>query len=134
MKPAFVAILFIVLAAALFLWGRGGEPAEIRSPEEPLGDPAAIVRMTGNGFSPTTTAIHIGGIVEFRNDSGKGKWPASDLHPTHELYSAFDPQRPIEPGSSWKFRFEREGEWKFHDHLFPAHRGTINVSDPANAS
>ena len=54
-------------------------------------------------------------------------WPASDLHPTHSLYSEFDPGEPFESGKAWAFTFDKPGQWGYHDHLKPNHRGVVTV-------
>lgn len=56
-------------------------------------------------------------------------WPASNPHPTHEVYPEFDPRRPIEADSSWSFRFDKSGEWRYHDHLAPLFEGKIVVRE-----
>jgi hypothetical protein len=65
-------------------------------------------------------------IVWINNGTGP-IWPASNMHPTHEIYSDFDPMQPVHPGKNWSFVFGKEGIWKYHDHLNPALTGTITV-------
>lgn len=91
------------------------------------GEPSISIAMNAQGFVPTTTRINVGDIVQFINEDSTGRWPASDLHPTHELYPEFDPGEPVPPGASWSFRFEEKGSWRFHDHLKPNKRGNILV-------
>lgn len=86
-----------------------------------------VVEMTSEGFKPQIINLDTSGTVIFINKDSKAHWPASDVHPTHDLYSQFDPQRGIEPGESWPFRPKKTGEWKFHDHLFPHFRGSVTV-------
>lgn len=86
-----------------------------------------IISMTPEGFEPKEVEIHFGEIIIFQNNDTRDRWPASNFHPTHSLYSEFDPQEPVEPGTSWSFKFEREGVWRMHDHLFPHMTGTITV-------
>ena len=94
--------------------------------KEPL--PLVVVIMTKQGFEPATFDVKKGQAVEFRNTSTDIHfWPASDLHPTHDIYPEFDPREPIAPGESWTFVFKRKGTWKFHDHLRASLRGTIQV-------
>ena len=83
--------------------------------------------LTDNGFSPAEITLNHGDLIEFTTTSGKPFWPASDLHPTHGIYSEFDPQEPIDPDKSWNFKFLKTGKWKFHDHLNPIFRGTVSV-------
>lgn len=76
---------------------------------------------------PAEINIDLGEEVTFQNTGSEDIWPASDFHPTHTIYSQFDPQQPVKPGKSWKFKFERVGNFKFHDHLAPHVGGVINV-------
>lgn len=85
------------------------------------------IKLTEEGFVPSTVTIAKGDTVVFTTTRDKSFWPASDLHPTHTIYPEFDPKQPIEPDKSWSFRFDQEGEWRFHDHLAPLFRGVIRV-------
>lgn len=87
------------------------------------------ITLTDDGFTPRELTVHIGDRVTFRTERGKEFWPASDLHPTHTIYSEFDPRRPIPPDETWSFTFDRVGVWNLHDHLSPNYRGTITVLD-----
>ena len=93
--------------------------------------PAIIhhIVLAENGFTPQNIIIARGDTVVFSTSRGKQFWPASDLHPTHEIYPEFDPKRPVLANESWTFRFNRAGTWNFHDHLDPFFRGTIQVTD-----
>ncbi len=83
------------------------------------------------GFSPSTLTILQGDTVVFRNIGSKPHWPASDLHPTHGMYPAFDPKKPVVPNDFWSLRFTKTGTWSMHDHLSPAFTGAITVQpDP----
>lgn len=90
------------------------------------------ITLTETNFSPQIITIAKGDTVVFATTRGKPFWPASDLHPTHEIYSAFDPKQPIAADTSWSFRFDKVGTWKYHDHLDPYFRGTVEVTDSRN--
>jgi plastocyanin len=84
--------------------------------------------MTADGFSPETLTVEKGTSVCFENKhEGEARWPASDNHPTHEIYSEFDPHTPVREGAHWCFVFLKPGNWKYHDHLLPDFRGTVVV-------
>jgi len=85
--------------------------------------------LTENGFSPETITIKKGATIEFSTTTGKFFWPASDIHPTHGIYSAFDPKKPISADKTWSFKFEEVGKWRCHDHLAPYFTCTITVTD-----
>jgi plastocyanin len=86
------------------------------------------VTRTDTGMSPRDLLIHRGDIVTFRNASTTTFWPASDSHPTHNIYAAFDSKRPLAQGESWDFTFTKPGIWRFHDHLRGEITGTITVT------
>lgn len=86
-----------------------------------------VAELTEEGFVPKNLNVLKGQKVTFKTTRGKEFWPASDLHPTHGIYPEFDPQRPIPPDQSWTFQFNKIGEWRYHDHLYPHYRGTIKV-------
>jgi plastocyanin len=88
-----------------------------------------VVNMRADSFEPSTLTINKGETVEFKNESGDDKWPASNVHPTHELYPGFDAQEPVLDGDSYEFTFDRAGRWGYHDHLKPDIHGTIVVED-----
>lgn len=106
----------------------------------PSGSPAPklsavpAVELREEGFVPATLVVRRGTTVTFSTARGKPFWPASDIHPTHSIYSEFDPRKPVEHGDSWTFQFDRAGEWRYHDHLAPGERGTIVVKDDTRAS
>ncbi len=87
-----------------------------------------VIEMTADGFIPQKATVDVNSAVIFINKDGKAHWPASNTHPTHELYPEFDPKRAIAPGQSWAFKPKRAGVWKYHDHLSPHKRGLIIVA------
>jgi plastocyanin len=78
-------------------------------------------------YTPGNIKITKGTKVTFKNGSESLRWPASDLHPSHGVYSEFDPKAFVKPGESWSFTFDKAGEWGYHDHLAPYITGTITV-------
>ncbi|MCY4134573.1 MAG: hypothetical protein OXG30_06620 [bacterium] len=81
-----------------------------------------------SGFEPNRIEIAAGDAVLFVNSSEEYFWPASNIHPTHEILPEFDPERPLEPGSSWTHRFDKPGQWYYHNHLSPDEGGLVSVS------
>ncbi len=100
-----------------------------------------IVEITSSGFSPLTMRVSDGESVTFVNAGNRASWPASDVHPTHRSYPGsdiskcegsergeiFDACRGLGEGESYTFTFDEKGEWKYHDHLNSANKGTIIV-------
>jgi plastocyanin len=90
-------------------------------------DGSVVVHMTEGGFEPRSLEVKAGETVVFENVDDEGHWPASDNHPTHEEYSAFDPKKPIQPNTEWSFAFDKPGRWEYHDHMNPYMMGEIVV-------
>lgn len=85
------------------------------------------IHRTSEGFVPSHVYVRVGDTVRFVSDDTTRFWPASDNHPTHQLYSEFDSKKPVEPGESWSFTFTRAGTWRFHDHMKSESIGDIVV-------
>ncbi len=85
------------------------------------------IHMTKSGFEPRNVSLTQGQTILFENSDNVLRWPASNIHPTHEIYSEFDPKKGIPAGESWSFTFTKSGVWKMHDHIFPQLAGTITV-------
>lgn len=90
------------------------------------------IEMKDRSFSPTDITITQGDVVIFKNLDDVDRWPASNIHPTHEVYSDFDPKKEIHPGESWNFTFDKAGSWRFHDHILPELTGSITVTKDAD--
>jgi hypothetical protein len=92
------------------------------------------VTYTKDGFVPNELVIRLGEKVVFNTDTDSPYWPASSLHPTHEIYPEFDPKDRIVPPENWEFVFDRVGSWKYHDHINAHATGVITVIDPADTT
>lgn len=92
-----------------------------------IDEPGVVVSMTDVGFFPASISIEVGSTVTFVNDGQSLHWPASNVHPTHDLLSGFDSEKGISTGGAYAFTFTKKGEWSFHDHLNPDSTGTIVV-------
>ena len=100
-----------------------------------------VIIYTDTGYSPNTLTIKNGETVVFKNQSSKTMWPASAMHPSHRVYGgtsleehcpdttgvAFDACKGFLPSGIWSFKFDKVGEWKYHDHLNSGDFGTIVV-------
>lgn len=85
------------------------------------------IKMYDDFYELGNITIESGDTVLFKNYGSDDRWPASNIHPTHEIYSEFDPRHPISPGKDWVFVFDKTGIWRYHDHLDPQITGTISV-------
>lgn len=93
--------------------------------------PKNTVVLRDDGFHPRTLTVSAGETVTFKNKTDKYFWPASDLHPSHDLYPDFDPQEPIAPDGTWSYTFTEPGTYRYHDHLAASYFGIIRVADEA---
>jgi hypothetical protein len=87
-----------------------------------------IIEITKDGFNPQSVIVDHNQTIIFLNRDEVPRWPASNSHPSHDVYPEFDPKNSIEPGASWPFKPQKIGTWKYHDHLFPHMRGVIIVN------
>lgn len=118
----------ILFTASVFLVSACGSSPAPAVPADPLPSGSIDVSMTENGFEPASISVGKGQAVCWTNKhEGEARWPASDNHPTHELYPEFDPHTPVRDGTHWCFTFLKPGTWKYHDHLFPDFLGTVVV-------
>jgi plastocyanin len=85
------------------------------------------INITETGFSPATLTVSIGTAITFINNGQAPHWPASDVHPTHNILPDFDSKRGLETGDSYTYTFDKVGTWRCHDHLLPQNTCTIIV-------
>ncbi len=96
---------------------------------EPMAPDIQVVEIDydGSQYTPSTVSIKVNDYVFFKNKSNVEFWPASNPHPTHTDYPAFDAKKPIAAGGEYKFQFTKVGVWGFHDNLNPVAQGKITV-------
>jgi plastocyanin len=87
----------------------------------------ATISMTDTGFVPATVSVSAGTTVRFVNDGQAQHWPASAVHPTHDILPEFDSKRGVATGETYSHTFTKAGSWNFHDHLNPSFTGTVTV-------
>ena len=146
---ALIAVVVLAVLLAVVAGSDQGEPATgpatgtVRPPGPILLSESTAVAIetgtthsvayTAGGFDPERVEITAGDTVEFVNNSDHYFWPASNIHPTHEILPEFDPKRPLAPNESWTHRFDEPGLWYFHNHLSPDEGGLVSVaSEPAS--
>ena len=116
-----VAVVGLVVAV-LFMRPDAMPGEEMQTPVE-----HADVTLTELGFVPRSLTLKLHGTISFSTTLDKPFWPASDIHPDHGIYPEFDPGKPLHPGETWAFTFERTGRFNMHDHLRSYFTGTIYV-------
>jgi plastocyanin len=121
-KLLIITILVIIASATTFLF-KGGRAQVSQSGTE------HITELRNDGFYPKEFTIQKGDRVKFITTRDEYFWPASNLHPSHGIYPEFDPKEPIEAEESWSFRFDKAGNWRYHDHISPYFSGVIEVRE-----
>ena len=110
--------------------------------------PDVTVAYTDQGFSPKSVSVPLGTTVTFVNQSSKGMWVASAPHPAHTVYSgtslsqhcpdtanaSFDECTAVASGNSFSFTFNKEGTWKYHNHVDATKFGTVIVTPTVSAT
>lgn len=86
-----------------------------------------MVEITAGGFAPSELKIKVGATVKFTNRDSELHWPASGVHPTHEICPGFDALKGLAKDESYSFTFTAAKICPFHDHLNPSVKGTIVV-------
>lgn len=117
----------LILGFSVFWWmnsDNDGNNRQAAFPPPPSGR-EIVIAMNKDGFSPDKITVKKGDSVKFVNEDTQDHWPASNIHPTHDIYPEFDPKAPVKPGQSWSFTFGKEGIWRYHDHLHPSLIGTV---------
>ncbi|MEX1997748.1 MAG: cupredoxin domain-containing protein [Candidatus Andersenbacteria bacterium] len=93
----------------------------------PAAPQAVRVAITDTGFSPASVTVPANTTVTFVNNGQGAHWPASDLHPTHDILPGFDARQGLTTGETYSFTFTQQGSWQYHDHLHPQFTGTVIV-------
>lgn len=129
MKPKFLVALasLIILGGLVFIFTKPNDQKTTQTTQKTEGEVVLTIEMRGDKYEPNTGNIKAGQAVKFINKSNVDMWPASNVHPTHDIYSEFDPKRGLKPGEEWIFTFDKVGEWRMHDHLVPFIKGSITV-------
>lgn len=119
--------------------GPGGATDGIVPTAEPLPSPTAegtttspvpgavTISVDETGFTPKTVTVKAGASVTFVNNGQGRHWPASDVHPTHQILPEFDSKPGLDTGEEYSFTFTEAGTWPCHDHLSPQSKCTIVV-------
>lgn len=151
-----IVVLVLVIFGGWFFLSRNmtGVPAPVITNQMPvIGSttpetivenvaPDVTVIYNDEGFLPKSVTIPSGTIVTFINQSMVDMWVASAMHPTHTVYSGtslsqhcpnttnttFDACIGVTPGNSFSFTFNKEGNWKYHDHINASKSGAVTVT------
>ena len=102
-------------------------PSETGLTDEPVSQTPVVIEFTSGGFSPATVTVSRGTTVRFVNRDSVMHWPASGVHPAHQVCPGFDALRGLANGEAYEFTFGASKTCPMHDHLNPATRGSIVV-------
>ena len=89
---------------------------------------AVTITISETGFSPAAVTVTAGTTVTFVNNGQAAHWPASDVHPTHNILPDFDAKRGLGTGETYSYTFDQAGTWRCHDHLMAQETCTITVT------
>ena len=89
----------------------------------------SVVTFTDNGFSPSPLTVAVGTTVTFVNESSKGMWVASAVHPTHKVLPGFDQLKSTARGGMYEYTFTKVGTWNYHNHVAPQDTGSVIVTN-----
>ncbi|OGG11905.1 hypothetical protein A2Z00_00945 [Candidatus Gottesmanbacteria bacterium RBG_13_45_10] len=87
-----------------------------------------VVAYTDLGFAPSPVTVKQGTTVTFVNNSSRGMWVASDVHPTHLLLPGFDELSSAVKGGTYDYTFVKVGTWTYHNHVNPSDTGSVTVT------
>ena len=121
-----VSLGLFLVAAGLWIFQSLREDSHIA---DERGNQKVAVVLTDKGFEPQEIRVSKGTTVLFSTTRNNQFWPASNPHPSHDIYPEFDPKRPIDPHDSWSFLFDRPGIWGYHDHMRSYFIGRIYVEE-----
>ena len=89
---------------------------------------AATVTYSDSGFSPATVSVKVGDTVRFVNTTTREMEVASNPHPIHTDYTAFDQGKTsFDKQNIFEFTFTKTGHWKYHNHEAPRNQGVVIV-------
>lgn len=116
--------------------GTGGIVSTTTSPVATTTPPTATstivtatttISITNAEFNPNSVEITKGSKVIFVNNDTAMHQPSSDPHPAHTDFPTFGTGTALNPSESFKFVFNSEMTFRYHDHLNPGLTGTIIV-------
>ena len=127
-RIAFAALFIVALAGAIYVSKTRSvvETALQNGAKDFRGSSEVSIVLTEKGFEPDKVLITHGTRVVFTTTRPYLYWPASNPHPSHNLYTGFDPKEPLSASSTWSFVPEK-GIWGFHDHIRPYYLGVLYV-------
>lgn len=121
-----LVIVAVALAVYFFQKNDKGSQQIIPNRNETTGQ-TAEVDYSDSGYAPAIIRVKAGTTVNFVNNSSNLMWTASHPHPTHTGLPEFDALKGLPKDQTYSFTFQKTGTWRYHNHLSPAHAGSIVV-------
>lgn len=116
---ALVIILIIACAIGLATYDQTQPVSPVR---------VAEVKITENGFEPSTVVIKKGARVVWTNTDQANHQVASNPHPTNDGLPDLNSEM-LNNNQSFEYVFQDEGNFGYHDNFNPTMNGTIVVED-----
>lgn len=119
-----LAVVFVGSAAWLILRSRSDntQPEAVVPPSS-----TAQVRISEDGFEPSTLVVKQGTVVIWKNDDTEAHRVAANPFPSHGELPSLDSQDNIAPQSDFAYTFTNKGTFHYHDELNPDRNATIIV-------
>lgn len=87
-----------------------------------------IISFNNGAATPVNLTINAGDTVKFVNNEGTPHWPASGIHPTHQICPGFDSLHGLAKDESYSFTFNEAKTCPWHDHLNLSLKGQIIIN------
>jgi plastocyanin len=125
-----IVVVGIIVAVLVFKNKQAIAPEDDSTPTASAAPKSQTVTVTfANGTAaPNVLNIRVGDTVKFINNDSASRWPASGVHPTHQICPGFDSLRGLNAGETYSFAFREVKTCPWHDHLRPAINGQISVT------
>lgn len=123
-----------VLSAAVlvFILTMAPAPSGTKTEVQPSAQPTTqqtnekTVNATKKGFEPEILKVTVGTKVTFINKSDTTADVSSAIHPTHALFPLLN-LGTFNDGGSLSVKFDKQGTYKYHNHLNPSQTGEVVV-------
>ena len=87
-----------------------------------------IITLANGIATPNIVNIKVSDTIKFINNDSALHWPASGVHPTHQICPGFDALDGLNTSDSYSFIFREAKTCPWHDHLQPSLNGKIEVA------
>lgn len=103
-------------------------PTPTPTPTSTVKNQTVTITFADGTASPKDVTIKVGDSVKFINNDDVLRWPASGVHPTHQICPGFDSLRGLNKGETYSFTFREAKVCPWHDHPKTSINGKITVN------